>query len=98
MPTWSYISSYDHDVLFLGTYHSTDMSRVLNGQPTDSATKTARTYYFNFLCNLDPNKGTATNLQWSLWDDAEKVLWFESGSKNALLDDNLQQRRELDAR
>lgn len=91
MPTWSYLSSYDYGTPVMGTFHASDILQVFYGILPNHAMASCRTYYFNFLYNLDPNKGVGGYDNWPRWRDAKKLMWFKSATKNALLDDNFRQ-------
>lgn len=91
MPTWSYLSSYDYGTPVMGTFHASDILQVFYGILPNHAMASCRTYYFNFLYNLDPNKGVGGYDNWPRWGDAKKLMWFKSATRNALLDDNFRQ-------
>lgn len=88
MPTWSYLSSYGYGTSVLGTFHASDILQVFNGIPPDYAMQSCRTYYLNFLYNLDPNKGVGGYLSWPQWSEGGNLMWFMSPYANALLRDN----------
>lgn len=88
LPTWSYLSSYYHGTPFVGTFHGSDIFQVFNGVLPNNAMKSCRTYYFNFLYNLDPNKGVGTYAKWPLWKDGFELMWFKSGSQNSIIKDD----------
>ncbi|KAJ2974715.1 hypothetical protein NQ176_g5912 [Zarea fungicola] len=88
MPTWSYLSSYDHIVPIMGTFHATDIIQVFYGILPNNAMNSCRTYYFNFLYNLDPNKGVSGFAKWPRWSDKNQLMWFKTGTSNDILDDD----------
>lgn len=88
VPAWSYLSSYDYGTPILGTLHGSDLLQVVFGLVPNNAMRSIRTYYFNFLYNLDPNEGVAGYATWPQWKDAKQLMWFESASANSLLTDD----------
>ncbi|KAL7931713.1 alpha/beta-hydrolase [Trichoderma chlorosporum] len=88
VPTWSYLSSYDYGTPFLGTFHASDILQVFYGLLPNNAMSSARTYYFNFIYNLDPNVGVTGYDNWPQWADDQQLMWFESAFSNDLLADN----------
>ncbi|KAL7916605.1 Alpha/Beta hydrolase protein [Trichoderma velutinum] len=89
VPTWSYFSSYNHQLLSLlfGTYHGSDVSVFFSDDNTVYPAFTGRTYYLNFLYNQDPNVGTRPAVFWPQWKEGKKLLNFETFF-NLLKDDN----------
>jgi carboxylesterase type B len=75
VPLWSSISSIGHGLLpYFGTPHGTDLNMIFNGVG-NPATST-RTYYLNFLYNLDPNRGKTGFQSWPRWTpDEPQILW-----------------------
>ncbi|KAJ2980543.1 hypothetical protein NQ176_g2577 [Zarea fungicola] len=90
-PTWSYLASYDHAVPILGTYHAGDIGHIFLGILPSNSMKSCRTYYFNFLYNLDPNKGVGGYANWPRWSDKQQLMWFKTDSQNDILDDNFRE-------
>lgn len=88
MPMWSYLSSYGHGTPFFGTFHGTDVLQVFLGIGPNNAMRSCRTYYFNFLHNQDPNKGTGSYANWPLWRRGRDLMWFRTGWSNGILKDN----------
>lgn len=88
VPTWSYLSSYDYGTPFLGTFHASDILQVFYGVLPDNAMLSARSYFFNFIYNLDPNVGTTGYATWPKWSDNQQLMWFQSANSNSLLADN----------
>jgi carboxylesterase type B len=90
LPTWAYFSSYNHQPLNpiaggLGTFHGSD-TIVLFDQDDKYPTLSGRTYYINFLYNLDPNVGTEPDLHWPKWKEGKQLLNF-GAKNNSLLED-----------
>ncbi|OAQ69689.1 cholinesterase [Pochonia chlamydosporia 170] len=88
VPAWSYLSSYNYGTPIVGTFHASDILQVFYGILPNNAMKSCRTYYFNFLYNLDPNKGVGGYANWPKWQDTKKLMWFRWGFANDILDDN----------
>ncbi|KAL7786958.1 Alpha/Beta hydrolase protein [Trichoderma ceciliae] len=88
LPTWSYFSSYNYDPIFgaLGTSHGSDLAVLFSGSNGKHPAITGRTYYINFLYNLDPNIGTRSDLFWPEWGVNKQLLQFNANN-NSLLDD-----------
>ncbi|KAJ6781354.1 hypothetical protein PWT90_02765 [Aphanocladium album] len=90
-PTWSYLSSYAHQLPILGTLHASDLLQIFYGLPETYATKSTRKYYFNFLYNLDPNLEGDNYEYWPRWQDNKTLLWFETPIRNSYLTDDFRQ-------
>lgn len=88
VPIWSYLSSYDYGTPFLGTFHASDILQVFYGLLPDHAMQSARTYFFNFIYNLDPNVGVRGYDAWPQWTQGQQLMWFESADSNSLLADD----------
>lgn len=88
VPVWSYLASYDFGTPILGTLHGSDILQVIFGLVPNHAMRSIRTYYFNFLYNLDPNEGVSGYDTWPEWKDAKKLMWFKSADANDILDDD----------
>ncbi|CAN8102932.1 unnamed protein product [Discula destructiva] len=71
VPSWSYISTFYEDFPIMGSFHASDILEVFFGLRNNYASNSIRTYYFNFLYNLDPNNGTGQNPypDWPQWKD-----------------------------
>ncbi|ROW06763.1 hypothetical protein VMCG_04163 [Cytospora schulzeri] len=90
VPSWSYLSSYDHGTPYLGTFHASDLLQTFFGIYTNYAEKSTRTYYYNFLYNLDPNVGYGDYPDWPQWKDTgsgNQLVQFYALSQNYLADD-----------
>ncbi|KAM3426241.1 hypothetical protein NHJ13734_009569 [Beauveria thailandica] len=88
VPVWSYLSSYAFGLPILGTFHGSDLLQVFNGVPTTHATLSCRRYYFNFLYDLDPNKGKGGYSDWPLWKEKKTLMWFKTQCSNDYLTDD----------
>ncbi|KAL6411477.1 Lipase 5 [Ilyonectria robusta] len=88
VPVWSYLASYDFGTPILGTLHGSDILQVVFGLVPNHAMRSIRTYYFNFLYNLDPNEGVSGYDTWPEWKDAKELMWFKSADSNDILDDD----------
>lgn len=71
VPSWSYMATYFEDFPIMGTFHGSDILEVFFGIRNNYACNSIRTYYYNFLYNLDPNNGTGLNPypNWPQWKD-----------------------------
>ncbi|KAM0257448.1 hypothetical protein ACHAQJ_004395 [Trichoderma viride] len=87
VPIWSYLSSYDYGTPFLGTFHASDIIQVFYGILPDNAMTSTRSYFFNFIYNLDPNVGVKGS-NWPKWTDKQQLMWFQTASSNSLITDN----------
>ncbi|KAG5924714.1 hypothetical protein E4U42_004566 [Claviceps africana] len=92
VPSWSYLSSYDHGTPFVGTFHASDILQVFHGILPNYAMRSCRTYYLNFLHNQDPNKGVESYGIWPRWRDSKKLMWFKSPNSNDILADDFRSR------
>ena len=73
VPKWTYLSSYDHGLPILGTFHTSDILQVFYGVLPNYASRAFKTYYINFVNTLDPNRGAGSNdgglSNWPQWTD-----------------------------
>ncbi|KAI5458170.1 Alpha/Beta hydrolase protein [Mariannaea sp. PMI_226] len=88
VPSWSYLASYDYGTPILGTLHGSDIIQVIFGILPNNAMRSIRTYYFNFLYNLDPNKGVTKYDTWPQYSAKNELMWFQSANSNAILKDD----------
>ncbi|EGX87767.1 lipase 3 precursor [Cordyceps militaris CM01] len=88
VPTWSYLSSYAFGLPVLGTFHASDLVQVFYGVPTTHATLSCRRYYFNFIYDLDPNKGKGGYSHWPMWKEKRTLMWFKTQFSNDYLTDD----------
>ncbi|TFA97840.1 putative secreted lipase [Trichoderma ghanense] len=86
--TWSYFASYKYNQCLglFGTYHGSDVGVLFTDSNDKYPTISGRTYYLNFLHNLDPNNGSEVDVLWPEWKQGKKLLHFNADS-NGLLDD-----------
>ncbi|KAL7790862.1 Alpha/Beta hydrolase protein [Trichoderma ceciliae] len=107
VPLWGYQTSYNYrngPSSIFGTSHGSFEAVVFGTGDHNSSysTKSVRTYFINFVHNLDPNKGNTDFEFWPQWTiDEPRLLWFNK-TKNAYLSDTYRNRsykymkRELD--
>jgi len=91
VPSWSYLASYDYGSTPLGTFHASDLLQVFFGIVPDYASASIRTYYYNFLYNLDPNVGKGSFPDWPQWADTgngNQLTWFDTAATQTLLTDD----------
>ncbi|POS71667.1 lipase [Diaporthe helianthi] len=89
VPSWSYLASYNYGTPFLGTFHGSDLLQVFFGVYDNYAARSIRTYYYNFLYNLDPNVGYGSYPNWPQWKDTgngNQLVQFYAQSQNYLTD------------
>ena len=91
VPAWSYLSSYDYGTPVLGTFHASDLVQIFYGFFPNHAARSCRTYYFNFLYNLDPNVGVGSYAEWPEWKEDRQLMWFETAKKNSFLSDDFRE-------
>lgn len=91
VPSWSYLSSYDHGTPILGTLHGSDIIQVFYGIKDNYAARSIRTYYTNFVYNLDPNVGVSGKYpNWPKWSQGNNLAHFLA-DKSELIKDNFRQ-------
>lgn len=88
VPSWSYLASYNYGTPIMGTFHASDILQVFYGQWPNNAMRSSRTYYYNFLYNLDPNVGVTKFAKWPQWKESRDLMWFETGNRNSILKDD----------
>lgn len=86
VPSWSYLSTYDYGTPILGTFHGSDLLQVFYGVLPNNAAKSIRAYYFSFVYNLDPNKGSGQD-NWPQWSTSQQLKSFGANS-NTIIQDN----------
>lgn len=85
---WSYLSSYDHDTPYLGTFHGSDILQVFYGILPNYASRSIHSYYFSFVYDLDPNKRSAEEFpEWPLWKEGHQLMHFFKDHSDLLIDD-----------
>lgn len=90
VPSWSYLASYNYGTPYLGTFHASDIIQVFFGVVDNYAANSIRTYYYNFIHNLDPNEGNTEYPTWPQWKDTgdgNQLAWFFADSQSTLTDD-----------
>jgi carboxylesterase type B len=92
VPSWSYLASYNYGTPIMGTFHGSDLLQVFYGILPNNAARSCRTYYFNFLHNLDPNIGVGGYAKWPKWSEKKELMWFETANKNSYLADNFRSK------
>jgi carboxylesterase type B len=85
VPSWSYLASYDHGTPILGTFHASDLLQVFYGVLPNNAARSIRRYYFSFIHNLDPNKGSGLP-EWPRWSKGRQLMGF-GANRNELVAD-----------
>ena len=86
VPLWSSISSIGHVLLpYFGTPHGTDLNMIFNGIGIPAVS--TRTYYLNFLYNLDPNVGKSGYKNWPRWTPDERQLLWTKLFSNGIIED-----------
>jgi carboxylesterase type B len=86
VPTWSYLSTYDHGTPILGTFHGSDLLQVFYGVLPNSAARSIRGYYFSFIHNLDPNEGSGLP-EWPRWSKGRELMGFGANENEIVEDD-----------
>lgn len=88
-PIWSYYGSFGKGTPFLGTFHGDDILLLFFGDAASHTVSSGRTYIFNFMYNLDPNKGVTGGLTyWPQWKDGQNMLWFKSVFETSIIRDD----------
>ncbi|KAF4121703.1 Carboxylesterase type B [Geosmithia morbida] len=90
-PAWSYLASYYHNTPVIGTCHASDIAQFFFNAIPDPAGMAHRTYYYNFINNLDPNVGNDDHPHWPQWSENRELLWFENLVKVGYLDDDFRE-------
>ncbi|CAI6332262.1 unnamed protein product [Periconia digitata] len=86
VPSWSYLSVYNYGTPILGTFHGSDILQVFNGILPNNARASIRGYYYSFIHDLDPNKGS--NLpEWPRWSTSQELMTFGANSNSLQKDD-----------
>ncbi|CAK7270180.1 hypothetical protein SEPCBS57363_003972 [Sporothrix epigloea] len=85
-PSWSYLASYYYGFPVLGTFHASDIVQTFYGILPNYASAAIQTYYINFLCTGDPNKGAPVAMQWPQWAPQEQMMQFHSQDAQVISD------------
>ncbi|KAM0331356.1 hypothetical protein ACHAQA_003028 [Verticillium albo-atrum] len=89
VPAWSYLASYNYGTPILGTFHGSDLLQVFYGILPNYASRQIRTYYTNFVYDLDPNVGSSGQYpNWPKWEQGKKLINFLANRAGDLLDDD----------
>ncbi|KXJ86575.1 carboxylesterase [Microdochium bolleyi] len=87
VPTWTYLASQNYGTPIVGTLHGSDILQVFLGLFDNYAARSQRTYYINFLYNLDPNVGKGGYPNWPKWSQGQKMMQFFSRDSQVITDD-----------
>lgn len=91
VPSWSFLMSQNEGTPILGTFHGGDILQVFYGVKDNYAAKSIRSYFLNFVYDLDPNgKGDTGFPNWPKWSEGKKMMQIFA-KKGALLNDNFRQ-------
>lgn len=75
IPTWSYMSSYNHGTPLLGTFHGSDLLQVFFGILPNYASDAFHAYYISFTTSLDPNDSNGgRHSYWPPWNEGQRLL------------------------
>ncbi|KLU86965.1 lipase 4 [Magnaporthiopsis poae ATCC 64411] len=87
VPSWSYLSSYNHGFPVLGTFHASDLLQVFYGILPNYASRATMVYYTNFIYNMDPNKGVTGYMEWPRWSKDRQLMNFFAQDAKLIKDD-----------
>lgn len=90
VPSWSYLSSYDHGLPFLGTFHGSDVVQVFYGILSNYGSKSLHSYYLSFVYEQDPNAKAGEYMDWPQWGNNQSLMNFFI-DRGALLPDDFRQ-------
>ncbi|CAI7666621.1 unnamed protein product [Penicillium bialowiezense] len=90
VPSWSYLSSYGHNLPFLGTFHGSDILQLFFGFLPNYASKAMQAYYLSFVYELDPNTRAGSYMNWPQWSGNQSLMQFFD-DHGALLPDDFRQ-------
>ncbi|ETS06520.1 putative extracellular lipase [Trichoderma reesei RUT C-30] len=76
LPVWSSLASYNWPYGIFGTQHGSDTAVFFGRNNTYFPTLSGRTYYINFVHDLDPNVGLLVGYQWPKWTENNELLWY----------------------
>ncbi|PGH06024.1 triacylglycerol lipase [Blastomyces parvus] len=85
VPTWSYLSSFEHGLPILGTFHASDLIQVFFGILPNYASKAFHGYYLSFIHGQDPNNGTDLP-EWPRWSEGRKLVNMYDWNSKLILD------------
>jgi carboxylesterase type B len=87
---WSYLSSYNYGLPYLGTFHGSDILQFFYGILPNYASKSMHTYYLSFIYDQDPNSRAGKYMDWPQWSNNQSLMNFFD-DHGALLPDNFRQ-------
>ncbi|KAJ5597988.1 hypothetical protein N7537_008072 [Penicillium hordei] len=88
VPTWSYVSSYDHGTPVIGTFHGSDLLQVFFGILPNYASDAFHAYYISFVNALDPNDGNEGSFaHWPQWSGDHQLLNMYANHSELISDD-----------
>ncbi|OJJ30013.1 hypothetical protein ASPWEDRAFT_177744 [Aspergillus wentii DTO 134E9] len=87
VPSWSYLSSYDHGTPILGTFHGSDLLQVFYGILPNYASRSIHTYYLSFVYELDPNAKRGEFMEWPQWSEGSELMNFFADKGELIKDD-----------
>ncbi|KAJ1322990.1 acetylcholinesterase [Microdochium nivale] len=87
VPSWSYLASQNYGTPIIGSVHGGDILQVFLGVFDNYAARSQRTYYINFLYNLDPNVGKGGYPNWPKWSQGKKLMNFFARDSTLIDDD-----------
>ncbi|EKV11605.1 Extracellular lipase, putative [Penicillium digitatum] len=90
VPSWSYLSSYDRGIPFLGTFHGSDVVQVLYGILPNYGSKSLHSYFLSFAYEQDPNANAGDYMEWPPWGNNQSLMNFFI-DHGALLPDTFRQ-------
>ncbi|KGO67459.1 Carboxylesterase, type B [Penicillium italicum] len=90
VPSWSYLSSYDHGIPLLGTFHGSDVVQVFYGILSNYGSKSLHSYYLSFVYEQDPNAKAGDYMDWPQWGTNHSLMNFFV-DHGALLPDDFRQ-------
>jgi carboxylesterase type B len=86
VPAWLYLSSYAYGTLLVSTFHRSNLLQVFYSVPLNNAARLIHRYYFSFIYNLDPNKGSRLP-EWPRWSTGRKLIEFRANQNEVVGDD-----------
>jgi triacylglycerol lipase len=87
VPFWSYLSSYNYGLPYLGTFHGSDVLQLFYGLLPNYSSKAIHAYYLSFVYEQDPNAKSGDYMKWPQWASSQSLMNFFS-DRAALLPDN----------
>lgn len=88
IPTWSYLSTYLHDLPQFGTYHISDLATQFSLKVNKYAGEKIDAAYINFVNHLNPNGQDCAAKWWPKWDNERlQMVNFGNDSVRITKDD-----------